>query len=49
MIWADRKLEHELKSDNLQYDMPGRWVDETMFQPSDGPIFKHFLKNSSQK
>ena len=37
MIWEDRKLEHELKSDNLQYDTLGRWVVCLIFQASNGP------------
>ena len=27
------------KSDNLQYNTVGRWVDETIVLPSDGPMF----------
>ena len=27
------------KSDNLQYNTVGRWVDGTMDLPSDGPMF----------
>ena len=30
---------HTLKSDNLQYNTVGRWVDGTIVPPSDGPMF----------
>ena len=41
IIDNDRKinLALHLKSDNLQYDMVGRWVDGKIVLPSDGPMF----------
>ena len=41
IIDNDRKINPalHLKSDNLQYDMVGRWVDGTIVLPSDGPMF----------
>ena len=36
-----------LRSDNLQYNTMGWWGDGMIVPLSDGPIFQHFLQNSS--
>ena len=32
-------IRQDPKSDNLQYNTVGRWVDGTIVPPSDGPMF----------